>query len=182
MCRVKGSGAQWRSPQGMAASKWRQWQCPWLVRAGRRCQPAFGSRDCRTHCGQHCQQEVVNLGLHHLCHQVLVFLGVQHQMGEHVGKTADVKRVVGMVAVAAMAAVVRMMLVAAMAIDFGFKNKSRPFRTIVVMVRHNGVYEDYRTCQSNHYFCSQMLHCMTFTNNSESLLGFVSRCKNTQFN
>ena len=103
-------------------------------------------------------------------------------MGEHVGKTADVERVVGMMAVAALAAVMRMMLVATMAIDFGFKNKSCPFRTVVVMVRHNGVHEDNRTCQSNYYFCSQMLHCMMFTNNSEGLLDFVSRCKNTHFN
>ncbi len=103
-------------------------------------------------------------------------------MGEHVGKTADVERVVGMVAVAVMAAVVRMMLVAAMTIDFGLKNKPHLVRTIVVVVRYNSMYEDNRTCQCNHYFCSQMLHCMTFTNNSEGLLGFVSHCKNTQFN
>ena len=87
-----------------------------------------------------------------------------------------------MVVVAIIIKIMRVMLMAAMAVDFGLKNKPSLVRTIVVMVRHNGVHKNDCTRQSNHYFCSQMLHCMTFTSDSESSFDSVSLCKNTHFN
>ena len=119
------------------------------------------------------------LYLYHPCYQIVVFLGIQHQMGKHVGKTTDIKGMVRMVVVAIIITIMRVMLMAAMAIDFGLKNKPSLVRTIVVMVRHNGVHKNDCTCQSNHYFCSQMLHCMTFTGDIMVLSNAVSLCKNT---
>lgn len=46
----------------------------------------------------------------------------------------------------------------AMAVQLGLKNQSYPLFAIVVVMRHNSMEHDNRTCCQNTYFSRQMLH------------------------
>ena len=84
-----------------------------------------------------------------------------------------------MVVFAIVATVMCVVLMTAMTVDFGFKNKPNQARTIVVMMRFYGMQQNNRAGQYDHYFCSQMLHCMTFTGDITVVSNAVSLCKNT---
>ena len=96
----------------------------------------------------------------HLCldnhsQQLLVFFAVQHQVRKHVGESAQIKRMVGVMLVTI---VVLVMLMAAMTVDFGLKNKPYLVRTVVMMVRHSSMQQNDCTRQDYHRFCGKVLH------------------------
>ena len=68
-------------------------------------------------------------------------------MGEHVGKSAYIERMVGVMVVAFVVTSMLEMLVAAMAVNLCLKNESCFVHTIMMMVRHDGVQQDDCTCQ-----------------------------------
>ena len=81
--------------------------------------------------------------------QMLVVVGGEDQVREHILKLADVE---WMVRAAVVVAAVLMALMVAMAGELGLKNDAVLLATIVMMMGHNGVNEDNQARQANHYF------------------------------
>ena len=89
----------------------------------------------------------------------MVVAGGNHQMREHVLQEADIEGMMG-----AMIATGMMVVVAvAMAVNLCLESEPFGIAAVMVMVGHNGMEHDNRTCKHDHDFCHQMFHLFHFT-------------------
>ena len=107
--------------------------------------------------------KLVGFSLEKSCRGKVVIAGGNHQTREHFLQQTDIERMMGMmVAVIAMVAVMVVVAVT-MACEFGLKCETHGIAAVMVMVWHNGMQHDNRTCHRNHYLCHQMSHTFDFT-------------------
>ena len=120
----------------MAADKGRQGNSPWHTCSDGVTTVVVSYKECRLGGWHNGQQQVVDFGFDGLCHKALILFAAQHQMRQHVGQTAHVERMVGVVVVAIVVTVMGVLMMTAMAVYLCLKDEPYLVGTIVMMVRH----------------------------------------------